>query len=190
MNNPAFELIRRHKDVPSETEALVLKQIKNKVSTTELMTIFENGVSGQYGKLYSADVQTLVGWVNQFLRGKMSDKNYLESALADVNMSANEIWDWNKEVNKCYHAFLKGVSHENFHHAVYDTMMLDGKINLDEYTKYYRVPAEADPNNILQWNEFMREVNKAKRMIIRDKFIKYKSYGYNDIYIVRITEAI
>ena len=73
MNNPAFELIRRHKDVSPETEALVLKQIRNKCSTTELITIFENGISGKYGKLYSADTQTLVGWVDRFVKEKMSE---------------------------------------------------------------------------------------------------------------------
>jgi hypothetical protein len=187
MNNPAFELIRRHKEVSEETKSLVLKQIKNKVTESELITIFENGISGKYGKLYSADTQTLVGWVERFLKERMSDKNYLESPLSDVNMNENEIWDWNKEVNKCYHAFLKGVSHEYFHHAVYDTMLLDNKIKINAYTKYYRVPDSADPENKLQWDELIREVKKAKRQIIRDVFTKYKSYGYNDIFIIRET---
>ncbi len=188
MNNPAFELIRRHKDVSPETEALVLKQIRNKCSTTELITIFENGISGKYGKLYSADTQTLVGWVDRFIKEKMNDKNYLESPLADVTMSEMDNWDWNKEVNKCYHAFLNGVSHEYFHHAVYDTMLLDGKVEMNEYKKYYKLPDDADPNDKVLWDDHIRKIRIAKRKVIRDKFDKFKSYGYHDIYILRETK--
>ncbi len=187
INVPAFDLLRKHKEVSRETEDLVRKQVRNKITADELFTAFENGISGKYGKLYSADPQTLIGWVDRYCKEKMNDKNYLASPLADVTMNENDNWDWNKEVNKCYHAFVSGVSHEYFHHAIYDTMLLDGKIEMDEYKKYYKLPVDADPKNTVLWDDHIRKIRIAKRKVIRDKFDKYKSYGYHDIYILRET---
>lgn len=188
MNNPAFDFLRKHKDVSEETENLVIKQVRNRVSPNDLLICFENGISGQYGKLYSADPQTLIGWVNKYLELKNSPTNYLDAPLLDINLSETESFDWCKETNKSYHAFLKGISHEFFHHCVYDNLLLEGKIPVNAYQKYYKMPEDADPEKTIWWNEIINEIKKAKRKVIRDVFEKFKSYGYNDIFTLRKTE--
>ena len=56
MNNPAFEYLRQFKEVKSVTEELVLKTIKKKyhnITIDDLTNAFENGITGEYGKVYS-----------------------------------------------------------------------------------------------------------------------------------------
>jgi hypothetical protein len=194
INNPAFELLRKHKQVTAETENLVLKQIRNKVTSNELFTIFENGISGKYGKLYSADVQTLIGWVDDYLKSRNSPKNYLQTGLAPVTMSKNENWDWNKEANKCYAEFLRGTHESNFHPCVYDNMMLAGKIQKDSYLKFYKGISPEDVERLckvdegyfesISWVEVQNEITKAKQTVIKNLFSEFKLKGYETIYFL------
>lgn len=184
ISNAAFDLLRKHKEVKPETENLVIKQIKNKVTAAELFDVFEAGISGKYGKLYSADVQTLVGWVNAYLKTKNSARNYLQTGLASVNMNINEIWDWEKEANKCYTAFLNGTPETDFHHGVYDNMMLDGKIERNAYLKFYDGLKDGDPDNELQWAEVMRSVTKAKQKCLKNLFSEFRHKGYSTVYFI------
>ena len=184
MNNPAFELIRLHKEVKPDTEALVLKQIRGRVSANELINIFENGISGKYGKVYSCDPQTLLGWIEAYLKTKYSDKNYLSTGLADPSLPSWETFDWEKEANKCFNAYLTGVNETHFHPAVYDRMMCDKKIDLNAYLKYYDGPENAFPDNRLVWVEVFSAVKIAKQKILKDIFLQYKNKGFTYVYFI------
>lgn len=177
INSPAFDMIRKFKDVEPETERLVLKRINRKVTQDELITIFEKGIAGEYGKFYSADPQTLITWVNKFVSAKDNNKNYLESGLIPVDIKYTDrrypldADEWKKEVNKCYHAFLKGVSSQYFHPLCYSQMMMDDKIMLNEYRK-------------LTKSEDITEVHRAQQNIMVEKFIHYKKMGYDNVYLI------
>lgn len=179
VSHPAFELLRKHKEVKPEVETLVLKQARGRVNTSEMLEVFENGISGKYGKLYSADAQTLSGWIAEYLKEKTKPENYLTMPLCDVNLPSRETHDWARETNKCYHAFLNGVSCEYFHPCVYDNLLLEGKVELEAYQKYYKFDRNAD------YEHQLPQINKAKQKVLRDVFTKFKSYGYNDIFTLR-----
>jgi hypothetical protein len=83
-SNSAFNVLRDFKEVSEETEKLVLAIISRKhrdLTIKELTTIFETGISGQYGKVYTLDPQTLLSWVEKYIADKNSSKSYLESPL-------------------------------------------------------------------------------------------------------------
>lgn len=168
VSNTAFEFLRQHKKVEPETEALVLKRVSGKITTSDLLTCFEKGITGEFGKVYSLDPQTLIGWVTQFLRSKTSSKNYLETGLLPPDKPFFDLGndDWMKEANKCLTSFLNGVSESYFHPNVYDRMMLDGKIELNACMKY--------GDNVIE----------AKQKVLRDVFLTYKSKGWSRIYFV------
>lgn len=171
--NPAFEFLRKHKQVTDETEALVMKRVKGRLSSSELFSVFENGITGQYGKVYSLDAQTLVGWVAEFLRGKESPKNYLSSGLLPVDYPTWEVVDWDKEANKCFTAFLNGVSEANFNPGVYDRMMVDGKIKLNAYMEFFTDSGDT-----------AKQVIAAKQRVLRNVFLTYKSNGWTTVYFI------
>jgi hypothetical protein len=173
MGNQAFEFLRQYKQVSPETEELVLKRAKN-ISTVDLVKIFENGISGQYGKVYSCDPQTLLGWIEASHKSRNASGAYLDKGLlpATVKITDREylssVDDWCKEANKCLTSFLNGVSESYFHPHVYDRMMLDGKISLNACMKY----VTGD------------NVDEAKQRVLRDVFLTYKSKGWNQVYFV------
>lgn len=172
VNNLAFDFLRQHKEVKPETETLVMKKIKGKMSNSDLLQCFENGITGQYGKVYSLDPQTLIDWVDKFQRGKTSNKHYLDSGLLPVGTPSWEVVDWDKEANKCLTAFFNGVAEDNFHPAVYDRMMIDGKIQINDCMKYLKDGySESD-------------VTKAKQKVLRDVFGKYKAKGWSQVYFI------
>lgn len=174
--NPAFEMIRQHKKVSEETEALVMKKVRGRITNTELMQVFEDGLSGKYGKVYSMDPETLIGWVNKHEVEKNSAKNYLDSALLPISTLGRENIDWWKEANKCYRAFLNGVSEQYFHPCVYDRMMLDDKgIKLNDYSKYVPTGTVIDEN-------FDPTIYKQK--VLKDVFRKFKDEGKTWIYFI------
>ena len=73
MNNPAFEYLRQFKKISDDTEALVTKFIKKKypeLGMKELVQIFENGIAGEYGKIYSADPETILDWIRKHINNK------------------------------------------------------------------------------------------------------------------------
>lgn len=173
--NPAFEILRAFKECSEETEKLVVAMIRKKfygLTNNELKTIFENGIAGEYGKIYSLDPQTLLSWIEKYWRNKNAPKNYLEGGLLPVNTPSWETVEWDKEANKCYRAFLNGVSHEYFHRCVYDRMMIDGKIELNAYQKYYR-------------GSDLNEVYQAQQKILRDVFADYNKQGFSTVYFIK-----
>lgn len=175
LTNPAFELLRSFKECSEETEKLVTGIIRRRFSDLtkkELAQIFEQGISGEYGKVYTLDPQTLLGWVEKYSKNKNSNKSYLEGALLPVNTPGYEMIDWFKEANKCYQAFLNGVNEQYFHRCVYDRMMLDDKIKLNAYWKYYK-------------GDDLEEVYKAQRKILGDVFNDYKQQGYTTVYFIK-----
>ena len=174
--NPAFEFLRQHKQISQETEKLVMKKVRGRITQDELLTVFENGIAGQYGKLYSADPQTLISWVDQFEAGKNSIKNYLEAPLEPITTSDAADKDWMKEANKCYRAFLNGVSEKYFHHAVYMRMVLDDKIPIGALYKHCPFAEQVG------WTE---ELKTAARKVLRDIFLHYKSRGFATVYFIK-----
>ncbi len=79
-----------------------------------------------------------------------------------------KIGGWNKEVNKGYTAFLNGVSTKEMHPHIYDRLMVDGKIQLNAYLKYYK-----------------DKVDEAKQMILHDYFQEQKKKGFTYIYFIK-----
>jgi hypothetical protein len=183
--NPAFEFLRKHKQVTYETESLVMKKVSGRINHHDLFTAFENGISGSYGKVYSLDPQTLIGWVDSFLKSKNSDKNYYSAGLIPVNTPITEPIEWDKEANKCYTAYLNGISEDNFHPGVYDRCMLDGNIKINSYMKYYIGPDGVSPDDKIKWSEVISYVTKAKQLVLRDYFASCKQKGFSFIYFIK-----
>lgn len=177
VNTPAFDLIRQFKEVHPETERLVLRRLKTKLTQTEIFEAFEKGVAGDYGKFIAADPQTLISWGNKYLSEKDSSKNYLDSGLIPVDIKYTDrrypldADEWKKEVNKCYHAFLKGVSSEYFHPLCYTQMQFDDKIALNEYMKETK-------------SEELPQIHRAQQKIMAEKFAQYKKLGYENVYLI------
>lgn len=177
VNTPAFDLVRKFKELSPDTERLVLKKVRNRATQDDIFNAFEKGVSGDYGKFIAADPQTLITWVNKFLSEKSDSKSYLESGLIPVNIKyADRRYpldadDWKKEVNKCYHAFLNGVSSEHFHPLCYTQMQFDDKIALNEYRK------ETQSDEIEQ-------IHRAQQRVMAEKFAQYKKLGYENVYLI------
>lgn len=171
--NPAFELLRKYKKVEPDTEDLVMKKTRGRVTQDELITIFEKGVTGDYGKFVVADPQTILGWINAHLNSKTVGSGYLATGLLAVTTPSWETVDWDKEANKCFVAFLNKVSHEHFHHCVYDRMMIDGKFNVNDYMKHF-----------VETGNTEKDVQRAKRLSLKEKFTYYKSMGFNSVYLI------
>lgn len=171
----SFDYLRSFKDVSAETESLVGNTVKKKfsLSPSELKTVFENGVQGEYGKFIACDPQTLLGWVKKYKESKSTQVSYLASPLINPNEVRHELTpkDWFREANKCFNAYMSGVSHSNFHHCVYDILMVDSRIPLNAYTKYYN-DAEIDHNKI----------SAAKQRVLADYFGEQRSRGHQFIY--------
>jgi hypothetical protein len=173
MNNPAFDFLRTHKKVSEETESLVMKKTGD-LRSNELLTIFEKGISGEYGKIYSLDPATLLGWVKEYRSKNKSGTT--SDALLNVHEKYFEITanEWRREINRCYTAFLNGVSEYNFNPGTYDKLMLDGHIELNACMKYIeRQPTgDYDPGS----------VTTGKQKYLRDYFLTCKSKGLSFIY--------
>jgi len=174
--NPAFEYFRRFKKVSDETEELVMKVIKKRypeISMNDLVSIFESGLSGDFGKVYSADPETIIDWVRTFTNRRGQQRSYYETPLltADISIYDQRYPDkqdeWNKEVNKGFTAYLNGVSTKEMHPHLYDRLMVDGKIEFNAYLKYYK-----------------DKVDEAKQMILNDYFLEQKRKGFTYIYYI------
>ena len=180
MTNPAFEYLRQFKEVKPATEELVLKTLKRKyydITIDDLTNAFELGLTGEFGKVYSADPQCLIGWVDEYMNKQKKKSSYYEEALLDNTIGITDrtyptrIDEWMKEVNKCYTAYLKGVSVFDFHPHVYDTLVMDRKIDRDYFEKYL-------PNKEYQ----PADIRKSKHLSIKDFFEYSKSQGQDKIY--------
>jgi len=184
MFDPAFLYLRKFNDVSAETEDLVCKRISGRVSSSELIKCFENGIAGEYGKVYKADPETIMMWVKKFINNKVSAKNYLDSGLIPVSVNGvyvSDLTDWMKETNKCYMAFVSGVSEEYFHHYVYKCLVTDDRIKKEDYQRYYKFnPFEFEQNGFVE----TEEMKSAMRKSVRDYFANCKAKGFDKIYFV------
>jgi hypothetical protein len=182
----AFDYLRQFHEVDEPTQKLVIKKTFG-LKESELLTIFEKGISGEFGKVYKADPQTILGWVDKYQATKNSNKNYLESGLVNplepvTGMNYPQSTEqWHKEANKALLSFLNGVSESNFHPHIYDRMMLDGKIEPGVSAKYYNGPDPTNENLDL----VSIELGKAKQKILRDVFLSYKSRGWTTVYFIK-----
>jgi len=177
MTNVAFEYLRQFKKVSNEVEELVMKLLKKRFPTikaNELVDIFEKGIAGDYGKIYTIDPETLLDWVKSYMNRKGQANSYYETPILPPHVSMTDVnypqkmEDWHKEVNKSFTAFLNGVSTLDMHPHIYDRLMVDGKIQLNAYQKYYQ-----------------EDVNKAKQLILKDYFNEAKKKGYSYIYFIK-----
>lgn len=177
MNNPAFDYLRQFKKVSDENEELALKTIKRKypnLSTNDLVDIFEKGLTGEYGKVYSADAETILDWIKESQKRKDNTTSYYESGLISPSVKVTDAnypsgyEDWHKEVNKAFTKFLGGVNESNFHPHIYDRLMCDNKIPMHSYQKYLN-----------------GSVDSAKQRYLKDYFNECKLKGWNQIYTIR-----
>lgn len=169
----AFDYLRQFKEVDPETERLVKKKTYG-IPESQLLDIFERGISGDFGKVYKCDPQTILGWVADWRKGQDRKENYLSTGLLDPSKKHFDLKneDWMREANKCFTAFLSGTSEQAFHPGVYDRMMLDGKIQLNACMKYLGKGYQDS------------EVISAKQKVLRDVFLTYKSNGWSKVYNV------
>jgi hypothetical protein len=195
MANPAFDYLRKHKDVSPDTEALIVKMISKKypgISTNELITIFEIGVTGQYGKFLHADAQHIFSWIKQYRESQSKGAGYLTTSLlpADIKPTSGsyptKMEDWCREINKCYHAFLQGVSCDNFMYEIYDRMVLDGKMNIGDLKRFTQKDYPHYESDDLMW----KDVNQAKQKAVARFFKVLKEYGKNEVYFIYEKELI
>jgi hypothetical protein len=63
---------------------------------------------------------------------------------------------------------LNGVSTKEMHPHIYDRLMVDGKIQMNAYLKYYQ-----------------DKVDEAKQMILNDYFQEQKKKGFSYIYFIK-----
>lgn len=175
MTDPAFEYLRKFKQVTEETEILVKKTIRRKypdITPNELFKVFEFGLVGEYGKMYNADPQTLMSWIDEFMKTKPKPMKYLFDELLDPSVKTTDrkyfsrTDEWHKECNKAYFKYLKGTDPKHFHPGIYDRMMMDDMIDKDAFTFF------------LDGNDF----TKAKQIAIAKFFESCKANGLTLIY--------
>lgn len=181
MNNqePAFELLRQFKQVSTDTELLVMKAIKKRfshISRQDLYNIFELGIQGEFGKLYSADPQTLIGWVEDYNKSRKDKVSYYETPVLPPDTRITDprypttYEDWQKEVNKAFTSFLNGVSVRNLHPDIYDRLLLDGRIKIGQH---------------LVWYSHEEDWNLSRQKAVEKYFTDCKLSGLNQIYYVK-----
>jgi hypothetical protein len=175
--NTSFEFLRQHKPVSAETESLVMKRLGN-ISQSELFTAFENGISGQYGKIYTLDVQTLLGWVQQYRQKSKSLTSFDTATLSNPDLTVTcrgypaTSKDWASETNKAYIAYLSGM--DNWHPHVYHHLVLEGKITLGALKKYTPDTYPICPEH---------KINEALVKATKDYFQTCKDKGWNQIFV-------
>lgn len=190
MRNPAFEFLRQFKQVSEVTEELVTKNIKKKfpnLTIEQLTEIFEKGISGDYGKVYAMDVQTILGWVEDYMRKQGSAKHYLDSGLLDPSIHITDvryptgIREWNQEVNKCYNAYLRGVKPENFHPHVYDRLVMDNKLHHSDFINQMSAYAQ-EQYKAGNYEGISSDIRKGKHQSIVNYFNIHREQGHDKIY--------
>lgn len=190
MRNPAFEFLRQFKQVSEVTEELVTKNLKKRfpnITIEKLTEVFEKGISGDYGKVYAMDVQTILGWVEDYMRKQGSTKHYLDKGLLDPSVKITDplyptgLKEWYEEVNRCYNAYLRGVKVENFHPHVYDRLVMDNKLHHSDFVS--RMSPEAESQyRAGNFDNLGSEIRKGKHKCIAEHFMEYKENGQDKIY--------
>lgn len=177
MNNLAFEYLRQFKKVSEDTEELVMKLLKRRypdIGMNELVQIFEQGIAGDFGKVYAADPETILDWVKESMKRKGRQSSYYEAPILSPHVSIidldypQKMEDWQKEVNKAFTAFLNGVSTRDMHPHLYDRLMVDGKIPMNSYHKYLD-----------------NSVDESKQRFLADYFTDCKNRAYTYIYFIK-----
>jgi hypothetical protein len=175
---PAFELLRQFKNVSVDTELLTMKVIKKRFShlnPQDLYNIFEMGIQGEFGKLYQADPQTLIGWVEDYCKKANKKVSYYERPILPPSVKITDrdypttYEDWQQEVNKAYIAFLGGTPTTSMHPDIYSRLSLDGRIHINAYKEYYT-------------NESDWDISRQK--VMAKYFTDCKLNGLNEIYHV------
>jgi hypothetical protein len=179
MNNPAFEFLRQFKQVSDATEELVTKTLKRKfpeLTLEQLIEAFELGIIGDYGKVYSIDPQTLMSWVYEYMNARANPVNYLAQPLLDNTIGHTDKGypidrtSWEKEANKCYQAYLNGVSVFEFHPHVYDRLMMDNRVECNYFERHMAAT---------------QSIRKSKQISIGEYFEHMRAQGNDKIYETR-----
>jgi len=190
MNNPAFEFLRQFKQVNELTEELVTKTLKKKypnLTLEQLTHIFEQGISGNYGKVYAIDPQTLLGWVADYMSSQGTTKHYLDEGLLDNTLHITDsryptgIREWEQEVNKCYNAYLRGVKPEHFHPHIYDRLVMDNKLHHSSFLNFMSEDTLVE-YRAGNYEKIGKEIRCAKHKNVASFFDSKKSYGNDKIY--------
>ena len=178
MNNPAFEFLRQFKPVTDATEELVTKTIKRKfpeITLEQLIEVFENGIVGEYGKIFTIDPETLMRWVYEYMAKTNQLHNYLNKPLLDNKIKLTDPRfpssprEWQKETNRCFQAYIKGVNVYEFHPYVYDKLVLDNRLPVAYFERYISAPEPL-------------QIRKGKQQSIGDYFEHMKTSGATEIY--------
>lgn len=183
--SPPFEFIRTHKACSAETQILVLKKNAGRLNAVQMLECFENGVAGKYGKFLHADAQTLIGWINTYIRERESAKHYLEHGLLPTSSTFGDenylqsTREWQQEVNRCYQAFTNGVHERNFHAHCYDRMVIDGLIPVDACKQFFE--CEVTTQNCDE-PEINQMIARAKQQALKKTFARVKKDGFNQVY--------
>jgi len=188
MTNPAFDFLRQYKEVKSATEELVLKTLRKKypnLTVHQLTEIFVCGVTGEFGKVYSIDPQTLLGWVSEYLQRQDNPLNYLEEPLLDNTLKNTDRGypsgntQWEKEVNKSYNAYLRGVSVYELHPHIFDRLVIDNRLH---YNDFLQSMSEEELEYYRKEEYEKSGIRKAKQKTIGKYFDFIKSSGETLIY--------
>ena len=190
MTNPAFDFLRQFKQVSEVTEDLVVKNLKKRypnLTIEQLNQVFEKGISGDYGKVYAIDVQTLLGWVDDYMRKQGSTKHYLEEGLLDSSIRITDaryptgIKEWNQEVNKCYNSYLRGVKPEHYHPHIYDRLVMDRKLHHSDFINHMSSHAQEE-YKAGRYEAVVSDIRKGKHQSIANYFNYHKDQGHDKIY--------
>lgn len=168
-----FDYLRKFKEVSEETETLVNK--KAYLGYGELLKCFENGISGLYGKVYSLDPQTLLGWVRQYKNDNSAVKAQSAPLSSHATVTSREYPQGNNEwynvCNNSFTAFLGGAAPETIHPDIYDWLVLEGKIDFGSLKK---IPGYPEITEI--------EISKGKQGFVAKYFRECSNKGWNKIY--------
>ncbi len=187
MTNPAFSLLREHKEVRAEVETMVMKMAANKIQLSDMLNAFEKGIAGHYGKFIVADVQTIMSWINRFLGERSSgNSDYLSTPLmskgCDWDTYPNTIELWQKEINKAYAAWQSGVSSDNFNHELQYYLVCDGKIKVGDIDKYLK------PDYLNRFDQMAgpnEEIKQAHKKSLDSFFKQIYASGWKFVYFIK-----
>ena len=177
--NTAFEFLRQHREVKPDVEDLVLRKMRYSCSESEMLSAFENGITGKYGKIYLLDAQTLIKWINNFKNEGKDDGIWINSVLIDPGISQHHKdypltnKQWNRQINKAFMTYKSGLSETRWHPDMYSYLVLDDKIKLGALKKYA-------PKNYPDCD--MADIYRAMQLCIKEFFAMCDKSGMQFIY--------
>lgn len=164
------------------------------LTVSDFSEIVSNGMVGKYGEVIKIEPQVFFKWIRKWQADQKRSVDYLKTPLLPINWPARSNEDWFKETNKCYDAFLRGLSHENFHHCVYDRLVIDGFISTGSYVTFYNrafdyTETKDRVQNEVLFNKQYDEIARAKREVLKRFFAHLKAGGRTYVYFIKTENA-